>query len=53
MFEISCLFPLAPGENEVDQIKRIHSVFGTPPAQVGTPASPLPSLFTWLPCALV
>lgn len=34
MFEISCLFPLAPGENEVDQIKRIHNVFGTPPAQV-------------------
>ena len=26
MFEISCLYPLFPGNNEVDQITRIHKV---------------------------
>lgn len=30
MFEITCLFPLFPGANEVDQIHRIHKILGTP-----------------------
>ncbi len=30
MFEITSLFPLFPGSNEVDQISRIHKVLGTP-----------------------
>jgi renal tumor antigen len=30
MFEISSLYPLFPGSNEVDQITRIHKVLGTP-----------------------
>lgn len=34
MFEISCLYPLFPGNNEVDQINRIHKVLGTPPADI-------------------
>ena len=42
MFEISCLFPLVPGENELDQIKRIHGVFGTPGPQVQATRPPLP-----------
>lgn len=29
-FEIVSLFPLFPGKNELDQIERIHNVFGTP-----------------------
>ncbi|KAA0168973.1 hypothetical protein FNF31_00134 [Cafeteria roenbergensis] len=29
-YEISCLAPLFPGENEKDQLKKIHSVLGTP-----------------------
>ena len=34
MFEISCLYPLFPGNNEVDQITRIHKVLGTPTGDV-------------------
>lgn len=34
LFEILALYPLFPGENEMDQIKKIHSVLGTPPAEV-------------------
>jgi renal tumor antigen len=34
MFEITSLYPLFPGSNEVDQINRIHKVLGTPPAEV-------------------
>lgn len=34
MFEITSLYPLFPGTNEVDQISRIHKVLGTPSAEV-------------------
>lgn len=30
MFEITSLYPLFPGTNEVDQISRIHKILGTP-----------------------
>ena len=30
MFEISSLYPLFPGTNELDQINRIHKILGTP-----------------------
>ena len=33
MFEITSLYPLFPGQNEVDQIARIHKVLGTPSAE--------------------
>ena len=33
MFEITSLYPLFPGTNEVDQINRIHKVLGTPSAE--------------------
>jgi renal tumor antigen len=33
MFEITSLYPLFPGQNEVDQIARIHKVLGTPNAE--------------------
>lgn len=33
-FEISSLFPLFPGNNELDQIHKIHNVLGTPPPEV-------------------
>eukprot|EP01032_Pedospumella_encystans_P016563 gene16563-18893_t len=33
MFEITSLYPLFPGSNEVDQINRIHKVLGTPNAE--------------------
>jgi len=32
IFEISSLFPLFPGTDERDQIKRIHTVVGSPPS---------------------
>eukprot|EP01040_Poterioochromonas_malhamensis_P011050 gene11051-12043_t len=34
MFEITSLYPLYPGSNEVDQINRIHKVLGTPSAEI-------------------
>jgi renal tumor antigen len=34
MFEITSLYPLFPGSNEVDQISRIHKVLGTPSAEL-------------------
>jgi renal tumor antigen len=34
MFEITSLYPLFPGSNEVDQINRIHKVLGTPSAEI-------------------
>merc|ERR1711924_576034 len=34
MFEITSLYPLFPGSNEVDQISRIHKVLGTPGADL-------------------
>lgn len=30
-FEILSLFPLFPGDNELDQINKIHNIVGTPP----------------------
>lgn len=30
MFEVSSLFPLFPGTNEMDQIQKIHKILGTP-----------------------
>jgi len=33
-FEIVALFPLFPGQNEMDQIQKIHNVLGTPPAEL-------------------
>jgi renal tumor antigen len=33
MFEITSLYPLFPGSNEVDQISRIHKVLGSPNAE--------------------
>ena len=29
-FEILSLFPLFPGNNELDQIQKIHNILGTP-----------------------
>lgn len=34
MFEITSLFPLFPGTNEVDQISRIHKVLGSPSDEI-------------------
>lgn len=36
MFEITSLYPLFPGSNEVDQISRIHKVLGTPTPEIMT-----------------
>jgi len=33
-FEVMALFPLFPGNNELDQVHRIHKVLGTPEASV-------------------
>lgn len=33
-FEISALFPLFPGKNELDQIHKIHNILGTPPQKI-------------------
>jgi renal tumor antigen len=33
-FEIVALFPLFPGQNEMDQIQKIHNVLGTPPTEL-------------------
>jgi renal tumor antigen len=33
LFEVIALFPLFPGKNEMDQIKKIHNVIGTPSAE--------------------
>ena len=34
LFEVLSLFPLFPGNNEADQIDRIHKILGTPPKPV-------------------
>ena len=34
MFEITSLYPLFPGNDETDQINRIHNILGTPPIEV-------------------
>lgn len=33
-FEILSLYPLFPGNNELDQINRIHNIIGTPPPEL-------------------
>lgn len=33
-FEVSTLYPLFPGQNELDQISKIHDVIGTPSAEL-------------------
>ena len=33
-FEILSLFPLFPGDNELDQIHKIHNILGTPPQEI-------------------
>jgi renal tumor antigen len=33
-FEVLSLFPLFPGNNELDQINRIHNILGTPPREL-------------------
>jgi renal tumor antigen len=33
-FEIVTLFPLFPGDNEVDQINKIHNILGTPSEEI-------------------
>jgi len=33
-FEVVALFPLFPGQNEMDQIQKIHNILGTPPAEL-------------------
>ena len=33
-FEVLSLFPLFPGENEADQIAKIHNILGTPPQEL-------------------
>ncbi|KAL7679100.1 putative protein kinase [Plasmopara halstedii] len=33
-FEITSLYPLFPGSNELDQIHRIHKILGTPPIDI-------------------
>ena len=34
MFEITTLYPLFPGNNELDQVHRIHNILGTPHSKV-------------------
>lgn len=34
MFEVTALFPLFPGKDELDQINRIHAILGTPSREV-------------------
>ena len=33
-FEITSLYPLFPGTNELDQINRVHQILGTPAEKV-------------------
>ena len=33
-FEIITLFPLFPGDNEIDQIGKIHNILGPPNADI-------------------
>lgn len=34
MFEVTALFPLFPGKNELDQVHKIHKILGTPNPEV-------------------
>ena len=33
-FEIITLFPLFPGDNEIDQIGKIHNILGPPSSEI-------------------
>ena len=33
-FEVLSLFPLFPGDNELDQIHKIHNILGTPAQEI-------------------
>lgn len=33
-FEVMALFPLFPGQNEMDQLQKIHSILGTPSEEI-------------------
>lgn len=33
-FEIMALYPLFPGQNELDQVHKIHNILGTPPLEI-------------------
>ena len=33
-FEMLTLFPLFPGDNELDQIEKIHAILGTPSVEL-------------------
>jgi renal tumor antigen len=33
-FEVITLFPLFPGDNELDQITKIHNILGSPPPEI-------------------
>jgi renal tumor antigen len=33
-FEIVTLFPLFPGDNELDQIAKIHNILGSPQPEI-------------------
>ena len=33
-FEVLSLFPLFPGNNELDQVHKIHNILGTPPREI-------------------
>lgn len=33
-FEMMTLFPLFPGDNELDQIHKIHNILGSPPDEI-------------------
>lgn len=34
IFEILCLFPLFPGNDEMDQVHKIHNILGSPPKEL-------------------
>lgn len=34
MFEILSLFPLFPGNDEIDQVNKVHNILGTPPQEI-------------------
>lgn len=34
LFEIISLFPLFPGNDEVDQVHKIHNILGSPPTEL-------------------
>jgi renal tumor antigen len=34
LFEVVSLFPLFPGNDEVDQVHKIHNILGSPPKEL-------------------